>query len=381
MSGPYDPPYDPQYPQDPGPYPYQQYAGYPPGPADPGIQDRGRLAERLADRLAARPAPRFGISLAGAGVVLAILGVIFWGFTYIFEAPGGIFGGGSGGSGGTGGGSRHYLGGVLALVVVVIGYVLAIVAQRGPLATAGVGASAIGVPVALEFFTFDLRSSGGEVVNFDAVTWISIVVWLVSYLFVRGARGHSFYLGLAAWVLWDYAIDKAAPTALNRLISVGDATIGGDTGFGGGSLDFGAVAGVSLTIGLLYYVIAWALDRSGRHGAAVALALVGFPAVALGIAALIPDLKQVGTGFVLLAVGLLLAAYGARYGRRFTTWVWALGAAGGAVAIMLKLVADNGGVTIGISLIALGAIFVVVAALVAKLTNEPDDVVAAAQTR
>jgi hypothetical protein len=378
MSGPYEPPYDPQYPQDPGPYPYQQYPGYPTGPTDPGIQQRGRLAERLADRLAARPAPRFGISLAGAGVVLAILGVLIWGFTYIFEAPGGIF---TGEGGGTAGGSRHYLGGVIALVVVAIGYALAIVAQRGPLATAGVGASAIGVPIALEFLTFDLKSNGGQVVNFDAVTWISIVVWLVSYLFVRGARGHSFYLGLAALMVWNYAVDKAAPTALSRLTSVGQAAIGGDTGFGAGPLDLGTVAGVSLTIGLLYYVIAWALDRSGRQGAAVALVLVGFPAVALGIAALIPDLKQVATGLVLLVVSLLLVAYGARYGRRFTTWVWALGAAGGAVTIMLKAVADDGGVTVGVSFITLGAIFVVVAALVAKLANEPDDVVAAEQPR
>ncbi len=181
--------------------------------------------------------------------------------------------------------------------------------------------------------------------------------------------------------MWDYAVDKAAPTALNRAISVGDTTIGGGNGLGGGSFDFATLAGVSLTIGLLYYVIAWALDRSDRHGAAVALVLVGFPAVAVGIAALIPDLKQVGTGLVLLAVGLLLSAYGGRYGRRFTTWVWALGAAGGAVTIMLKLIADDGGVTIGISLIALGAVFVAVAALVANLTNEPDDVVPATEPR
>ena len=48
---------------------------------------------------------------------------------------------------------------------------------------------------------------------------------------------------------------------------------------------------------------------------------------------------------------------------------------------MLKLVADDGGVTVGIALIALGAIFVVVAALVARLLNEPDDVVGEAQPR
>ena len=267
MSGPYEPPYDPQYPQDPGRTPTSRTRpATRRGAADPGIQQRGRLAERLADRLAARPVPRFGIALAGAGVALAILGVLIWGFTYIFEAPGSIF---SGTGGGTGGGSRHYVGGLIALVVVAIGYALAIVAQRGPLASAGVGASAIGVPVAIEFLTFDLNSSGGQVVNFDAVTWISIVVWLVSYLFVRGARGHSFYLGLAALLIWDYAVDKAEPSALGRVFAFRFTTIGGSD-LPGGPLDFSSVAGVSLTIGLLYYAIAWALDRSGRGGAAVA---------------------------------------------------------------------------------------------------------------
>ena len=107
MSGPYEPPYDPQYPQDPGPYPYQQYPGqqypgqqypgqqYPGQPSGPGRPGHpGTWSARRAVRptgLQPDRSPRFGIALAGAGVALAILGVLIWGFTYIFEAPGSVF--------------------------------------------------------------------------------------------------------------------------------------------------------------------------------------------------------------------------------------------------------------------------------------------------
>jgi hypothetical protein len=368
MSGPYE------YPQDPNQYP-PAYPGpqqdYPPaGPPD--VLQRGRLAQRLADRVAERPAPRLGISLAGVGVGLAILGVVIWGVAYIAEGSSNFF---SGEGAGTPGGSRHYLGAGIALVVVIVGYVLAITAQHGPLATAGIAASAIGVPVTLEFLTFDLHEGSTQVINFDAVTWGSVAVWVISYLFVRGARGHSFYLGLTALLLWDYAVDKSTRITFQQTI-LGDQSSNPLTALHD---DFGTLAGVSLTIGLLYYVIAWALDRTGRRGAAVALVLVGFPAVAVGIAALVPNLKQVGTGLVLVVVGVLLSGYGARFGHRFTTWVWAVGAAGGAALVVAKLVADAGAVQLGISFIALGAVFVAGGALIARLLHEPDDVLPAAE--
>jgi hypothetical protein len=389
MSGPYEP----QYPQDPyqppyqqQPYqqqqqPYQQYPGYPPGQGYPGappdVQDRGRLAARLADRLAARPAPRLGISLAGVGVGLAILGVLIWSITYIAEGASGFS---SGGGGGTAGGSRHYLGAVLSLAVIVVGYALAVLGERGPLATAGIAASAIGVPVCLEFLTFDLGPSGGRIVNFDAVTWGSVVVWLISYLFVRGTRGHTFYLGLSALLIWDYVVDKATPNLLSGAVSFGGQNFFGSDNLGTPHIDWSTLAGVSLTVGAIYYVLAWALDRTGRSGAGVAFALIGFPAVTLGIIALYPGFKQIGTGIVLIAVGVILAGYGARHGRRFTTWIWAVGAAGGAGLVVGKLLADSSGVAAGIAFIVLGAVFVVVGALLARVLNEPDDVMPGPET-
>jgi hypothetical protein len=393
MSGPNDPqdpgPQDPQYPQDPEPYPapppYQQYQPYHGGTAYPPPQHptypgappaRPRLVDRFADRLAERPVPRVGVSLAGAGVALVIVGVLIWGFAYTFEGLAASFDGGGGG----GNSSRHYLGAVLALIVVAGGYALAIATQRGALATAGVAASALGVPVALEFLTLDFTGTSGSVVNTDAVVWGSIVVWTISYLWVRGARGHSFYLALTLYALWLYISDKSAPRALSSGVSFGSSTIGGGSDdLGGSSIDFGTLAGVSLTIGLIYYAAAWGLDRSGRRGAGVSFVLVGFVAVALGILALAPDLEQVGTGIVLLVVGVVLSAYGARYGRRFTTWIWAAGSALGGVLIMIKLVADQGGPTIGISLVVLGGIFIAGGALVARALHEPDDVVTGAE--
>jgi hypothetical protein len=354
------------YPPDPGQY--QPYPGGPPAP-------RPRLVDRLGDRLAERPAPRVGVSLAGAGVALVIVGVLVWGFAYTVEGVASSFA--DGGDGGTG--SRHYLGGVVALIVVAIGYALAIATQRGALATAGVAASALGVPVALEFFTLDISGGSGSVVNTDAVVWVSIAVWLISYLWVRGARGHSFYLALTLYALWLYITDKASPSALTRSVSFGTSTIaGGGDNLGTSSFDFGTLAGVSLTIGAIYYLVAWGLDRAGHRGAGVSFVLVGFAAVAFGIGALAPDLKQIGTGIVLLVVGVVIAAYGARYGRRFTTWIWSAGAALGGALIMVKLVADSGGPAIGIALIVLGAIFITGGALVAKALHEPDDVVTAA---
>lgn len=387
MTGPDEPQYPgPEYqghqPQPPG-YPPPAYpppgyppAGYPPAgyPAGPAAAPRVRLTERFADRLAERPVPRVGVSLAGAGVALVIVGVLIWGFAYTIEGASGFFGGGSGN-----GGSRHYLGAALGLAVVAIGYALAIITRHGPLTTAGVAASALGVPVTLEFLTLNLTGRDGFI-NTDVIVWVSIAIWLTSYLWVRGAQGHSFYLALSLYALWIYLVDKAAPTALASGISFGDSTFGSGSGLGGGpSTDYGSLAGVSLTIGAVYYLIAWGLDRSGRRGAGVSFVVVGLFAVATGIAALAPDLKQVGTGIALVIVGVVIAMYGARFGRRFTTWIWAAGAALGGALIMIKLVADQGFPAIGISLVVLGAIFICGGALLARLIHEPDDVVTAAE--
>jgi hypothetical protein len=356
MSGPGEPqyPYEPYPPQQPGPYP-------PAGTSN-------RLIERFAGRLVARPVPRLGVSLAGVGVGLAILGVLVWSITYIAEGSSALFGGG-----GSPGGSRHYLGAIISLVVVAVGYALAIIARRGPLATAGVTASALGVPVCVEFLTLDLGGGSTQLVNFDATVWISVAAWLVSYLFVRGTRGHSVYLGFVALVVWDYIVDKVAPIPLTQAVQSRLPTAGSVLNGLGPGFDLTTLGAVSLVIGAVYYAIALGLDRSGRAGAATPIALVAFLAVVLGIAALTPDLDQAGTGVVVLIAGLVLGAYGARFGRRFTTWAWAAGAALGAALLVAKAVSNTGGADLGVALICAGAAFVAGGALLAKAFGEPDD--------
>ncbi len=406
MSGPQDP-NEPQYPQDPnypppsGPYgapqygptgqpagsqyppqqypppqyPPQQYPpqqppqhfphgahGYPGQPAAPG--PRPSVWQRLGTRATHRAAPRFGVTLTGVGVVLVVVGVLVWGFTYIVDGvrTGLISGGGVASSD-----SRRFLGFALALIVVAIGYGLVVVARTGPLVTAGIAATALGIPVAMEFATLDL--TGGDVVNTDAVVWVSIIAYLISYVFVRGARGHTFYLGLAAFFLWEYAVGKAGPSTNALGSSIVGSVNGGSSSIP--SIDTKTIAAVSLIFAIAYYLIAWYLDRTGRHGVAVPFVVVGIPAMLVGIGALVPDTKQIGTGILLLLVGLVLCLYGAKYARRFTAWFWGLVSAAGAVTILTKFATQ--GVSIGIAMIVLGVVFAAGGWFAAKTLNEPDD--------
>jgi hypothetical protein len=358
MSGPGDPQ-----------YPYQPYPPQQPRHHQPDAPTRSRFTSPLAVRMAIRPVPRLGVSLAGVGVGLVIVGVLVWSITYIAESPTGLFGGEPGSSGN----SRHFLGAIVSLIVIAIGYALATIVQHGPLATAGVTASALGVPVCIEFLTLDLGSGSTQLVNFDATVLGSVAVWLVSYLFVRGTRGHSFYVGLIALVVWDYIIDKVAPHLFqtNSTLSGNNVATSLSDSF---HSDLTTVGTVSLVIGVIYYVIALVLDQPGRHGPGTPMALVAFLATAFGIGALASDLKQVGTGVLLLACGLVFAAYGARFDRRFTTWIWAFGAALGAALLVGKAVSSDGGAPLGVALICLGVVFVIGGALLAKALGEPDDV-------
>ena len=367
MTGPQYPQY-PHGPDYPSQRPYYPAGGYPPQQhaAPPGAN----VLQQLGSRVARRPAPRFGVTLAGVGVALVVLGVLVWSITYLLE---GVVDSFTNPEAGPPSDSRRFLGFVLALVVVGIGYALIIKVRTGPLVTAGVAASALGVPVAIEFLTIDL--TGGDPINTDAVVWVSVVVYLLSYLFVRGARGHTFYLGLTAFLLWEYAVGKAGPSASEVGSSVvrpfAGAGVGGDVV---PSVDTTTIAGVSLVFAVGYYLIAWALDRSGRHGMALPFVLVGLPAMVVGIGTLAPHTKQVGTGIVLLLVGLLLSRYGAHYERRFTAWFWGLVAAAGPVVIATQFA--KSGTSVGITMIVLGIAFVVGGAIAARALREPDDMAA-----
>jgi hypothetical protein len=361
-------PRDPQYPQ------YQAFPGAAPYP-QPVPPTRGPgLSDRLGDRAIRRPDPRLGVSLAGAGIGLAVLGVLIWGGDYL---------GGSNGGGGGGGGdssSRRLLGAGLALVVVVAGYALAVSRRRGPLATAGVVASALGVPVLLGFLTFDTAPSGqsGLPVSLDAIVLVSVLAWLLSYLVVPGARGHSFYLGLAAITIWPYVLDKAEPGTFSVITFV-RVFVGSQGLFGGGVgpvPDWTTVAVISLMFGLGYYLVAFTLDHVGRSGPGAALAVAGFLATAGGIAAAAVNLPAIGTGILLIVLGLILARFGARGGRRFTTWTWSAGVALGVTVIIAKLTGNNSAAA-GVALIASGGVVVLIGHVLAGALHESDDLMPA----
>ena len=404
MSGPHDP-NEPQYPQDPNyPQPAAPYGGQQPGwqpppggppagqqygpqygqqyptqqfPHHPGHAAYGgrpaspaprpSLWQRLGSRATHRPAPRFGVTLTGVGVVLVVAGIVVWGVTYIVD---GVRSGLFSGQGVSSSDSRHFLGFALALILVAIGYALVVLVPHGPLVTAGIAATALGIPVAMEFATLDL--SGGQAVNTDALVWVSVIAYLISYFFVRGARGHTIYLGLAALLLWNYAVGKAGPDPQ----AITSSAIGSATGNSPGlpSIDTEMIATVSLIFAVAYYLIAWSLDRAGRRGVALPFVVVGVPAMLLGIGALAPDTKQIGTGILLLLVGLVLSRYGAAFERRFTAWFWALVSAGGAVTILAKFATQ--GTSVGIGMIVLGVVFAVVGWFAAKALHEPDDMAA-----
>jgi hypothetical protein len=357
------------------PYPGQPYAGQPyagqpyggggqpPGglpPAPPSGGGSGRFDDAFRARLARRPEPRFTVALAGAGAALALFGVLLWGFTYYIE---GVFGSFDG-SGGFGGGdtNRNLLGAGLAALLVVIGYGMAIAQRRGPLATAGVVLAGIGVPMAIGFVTLDATSSSGT--NADAVFWVSVVIWVVTYLFVPGAKGHTFFVFLIAYGLFNYVLAKNSNSVSTAVV------LGGGPHFPSS----GTVAAIGLVLGLGYYAIAFALDRSGRHGPATGLVFPAFGATAVGIIAWSPDIHQAGSGVLAILVGLAVCWYGGRYGRRVTCFAAAGGIAGGVGLIIADAVGtDNSGTAAGVSFLLTGIAVVVIAAVLGRSLDEPHD--------
>ena len=365
--GPFGPSYGSPYPIQPG-YPgYPSFPGYPnyrppaqppyPASADPtGLA----LPIRIGARGWGRPVPRLGVALAGAGAAVAALGVLVWGADLVGEV------GGIGSNGDTT--ARQLLGVLLASILVVGGYTLAAAGRSSPLASAGVAASGLGVPMLLGFATYSSGGSGPPL-NIDVVALVSVLVWVVSYLFVPPVAGHTFYLGLATITVWSYLIDKAEPT----LTSFPVLLLPGDNGELFGGPDLGTVAALSLMIGLGYYLVAFVLDHAGRSRPAVPFVVAGFVAVVAGLLATLPSLHAAGTGLLTIAVAAALAWYGARARRRFTAWAWAGGLAVGILSIV-EDVADQNATAAGIVLVVGGGALVAAGQAYASLRGEPDDV-------
>jgi len=351
----YPPPPPPgSEPVDPG----SSYSGYQPDPGGmpptPPSGGPGRFDDAFRARLARRPEPRFTAALAGVGAALALFGVLIWGFTYYFE---GLFN--SFDSESFGDTDRNQLGAGLAALLVVAGYSVAISQRRGPSATAGVVLAGVGVPIAIGFLSLDARSGANE----DATFWVSVIIWTATYLFVAGAKGHTFFVFLIAFGLLNYVLAKNTDSVTSAVV------VGNGPHFPAS----GTIAAIGLVIGLIYYAIAFALDRAGRHGPATGLVFPAFGAVAIGIIAWSPDIHRAGAGVLTVAVGLAVCWYGGRYGRRVTCFAAAGGVAVGIVLIVAAAVGDNDGVTAGVSFFFIGIAVIVGAAILGRVTDEAHD--------
>jgi hypothetical protein len=369
--------YPPGYPAQPG-YPGEPYSrgyGYPPGqPAYPPYPPQqqppanaaflAELPAKLGERLVRRPEPRFTVALAGVGAALALAGVAIWAGTYLGHGLAGAFGEDGSGPSST---DRNLLGAALFAVLAVVGYVLAVSRRDGPLATSGAVLGALGIPLTIGFLTFDLASSSdGFPVNLDALTWVSIIAWLVSYFFVPGMRGRTFLLFLAATFFYDYVLFRSAKSDVGVTIN---ATVNG--GVGRHFTGLGTIAAVGLIFGLGYYAIAFALDRRAKHGPATGLLYPGFNATLTGILASADALKVTGAAVLGLVISVALSWYAGRFGRRLTCFVWGAGAGASVVVILADNIHD--GIGLGIAMALIGAAVIVGAALAAIGLREPAD--------
>ena len=342
-------------PQDPGqPYwqsPGQPYGGGPyPQPPAPQSPFTG-VAANFGARLFRRPEPRFTVALAAAGAALTLLGVLIWSSDYYSSAT----------SAST---SRNLLGAGLGALVTVLGYVLMVRRRTGPAASAGSLAAGIGLPVTIAFLSLDAGSSGSPI-NFDATFWASAVVWLVSYLFVPGARGRTFFVFLLSGGLVAYALIKNAT-------NVGVDFIFSPTSLGPRFHGLGTIAAIGLVFGLGYYLLAFLFDHTGRHGPATGFVFPAFVATGVGLLAWSPTLHEAGTGIMTVALGAVVCWYGGRFGRRATCF-----AAAAAIAVGVLLVVEdaspNNSTAAGITFIVVGVLVVAAATALAAAAGERDD--------
>ncbi len=306
----------------------------------------------VGPRARQRASPRMGITLAGVGCALAVAGVLAVGAD-------GLAGTSRGGDGSRAPGVG------LSLLTTAAGYIVAVVTRRGPLATAGGVAGALGTPALVFFLTF----TGNRGPNLDAVLLVSTIVWGITYL-AGPVKGRPFHLGLALAGLWLFIVEQFEPVlGFGFVFRVLVLPI--ESAFGSAP-DYTVAGTLSLGFGVGYLAFAWLLDRDGHAGAATPFVAVGLVALFTGVVAVSPDLEVAGTGVLLVVIGLTLAADGARAGRRATTW-----SGGGAVllglAVVILDITDADVTTFGVLALLCGLAVVALAQWVTAALDEPDE--------
>jgi hypothetical protein len=304
-------------------------------------------------------------------VLMIVVGVLVWGG----EAAGG----------GSDGDSNQAVGMLLSMALIAGGYLLLVRLRHGPLAAAGVVAAAAGVPLLLGFATFDsgFDSSESDAVfavpfSIDAIVLLSLAAWLATYLWVPVARGRVFFVAISAVTLWLYLLEKVEEGAAAYVVTLPFSAIASSFASAFEEEpqlpDPGTIGGMSLMVGTVYYLVAIVADRSGRKGLTTPFLGAGFVVTAVGVAHVAGDLEAVGTGLLLIALGSVLAVYGATQGRRFTTWAWGAGI-GLGVLVVLTDVFEDSAAGYGAAAIECGVGVIYGAHLITDRFSEPDEMV------
>lgn len=332
-----------------------------------------------------RPAPRLAVVLAAAGCVLAVIGVLVIATDPLVD---------------TGDGDPNQLPGVIASVLLIaVGLALVAVARNGPLATAGVVASALGIPPLVFYATFD--TDGFPPFDIALVLGLSALAWLVLYVVPPG-KGHAFYLGAGLFALWLYALEAieglfSSPFDLFSAFAFGFSPqfepVPGPDEFGDSSTltpftgedPFGrfdppdptTLAVISLVLAVAFLAAAFLLDRRGKDGAATPFTVAGILIAPVGLLFLADDLGELGTGLAFTGLGLAFATGGAIAGRRWTTWFGGVLIVQGLAVVGAEIVGDDASATtVGLVLMALGLVAVAAGWIVTGLLGEPDETVA-----
>jgi hypothetical protein len=274
------------------------------------------LLDRLGPRTARRPSPRVGVTMAATGSALVVAAALIESGSRLAESGSGS--------------PNRWPGLVLSSAVLAAGVAVLVRFRRGPMATAGVAATALATPILLFFLTVDFNRISGSSV--DTILALSTATWAGSYL-VGPARGHGFYLGAALIGAWLFAIEEtggiarvpfAVPFALFGSVSVEpSSSITPSTTFLPSVVTPSTtnIGTTSVLFAVAYLVATWLLDRRGRSGMATPFVVAGLLSLFSGIALLEGELKQAGTGLALIGAGLAVAVLGATAERRATTWV------------------------------------------------------------
>jgi hypothetical protein len=378
----------------------------------------GGLA-RLGAWAARRSEPRLWVSIAGAGCLLAVTGLLaIAGDAQVDD---------SGDTGSTAPGI------ILFLLVVGAGYALLHVAREAPAASAGVTAVVLGLPPLMYFLTFD--ESDLPPFSLEAVLGASALVWIVSYM-VGPGRGRPLLLGAGLVFAWLFVLqiveDPFSGLDQAPIISedpfgeldpepydepfdddfgsseesfpddeaFGDDDFGvsgassgsgfdddfvpsddelgrvdqSDDQFGGGGGDepsWSTLGIISLLFGVGYLVAARRFDHRRFAGTATPFVVAGHIALPTGIVLLSEDLEVAGTGVAFVIAGGLVAWVGALSGRRATTIIGAIEVIIGLYLVVGDAMQDSSATSFGTALFVLGAVLVGAAHLLHIATGEP----------